>query len=488
MLVQMNRHIATLIAAALVVSAAGCGESLNSHFVYSDQTEALMAEAQNGFPVKGDAEALPGAKQLVDERFGDPQSLNAWSKLPIDFGGLTGRVVETPDASVAIKELFLEFDGDVAVEQDSPLTLQFVTGAAAKGGDGPTVVVIEKWVAKDGKASLSATMNKDNAPVAGDVVVLNGGRVLQHGRGLYMRHCSHCHGTSGDGDGPTAQYLVPRPRDYRQGVFKFTSTNDIAKTSRDDLHRVLKNGIPGTYMPSFVPMLNEDDKHAVVEYVRFLAMRGEFEKKIGVELAPDFSKEAVAARIEGGESKSEIVESLREFLSEDMADSLEFVSDDLASAWTTADTDAAVITPDISRVLDTAESRRLGRELYLSKGINCADCHGIAGKGDGPQTTIFEKNPVTQQLYETSGLHDVWDNVNQPRNLTRGIYRGGRRPVDLFRRIHAGIKGSRMPSFKIVPHEQIWHIVNYVLSIPFEIEPGHAPGINNTPVAPTPTP
>ena len=72
----------------------------------------------------------------------------------------------------------------------------------------------------------------------------------------------------------------------------------------------------------------------------------------------------------------------------------------------------------------------------------------------GPQTTIFEKNPVTEELYDTPGLHDIWDNVNQPRDLTRGIYRGGRRPVDLFRRVHAGIKGTRMPSFKNLEHEK----------------------------------
>jgi mono/diheme cytochrome c family protein len=480
MLVQMNRHIATLIAAALVVSVAGCGESMNSHFVYSDQTEALMSEAQNGFPAKDDAEALPGAKQLLDDRFGDPQSLNAWTKLPIDFGGVTGRVAETPDTSV-IKSLTLQLDGEFSFEEDEPLTLQFVTGVAAT-----MVVKIDNWSSEEGKATLSDSDSLESGVVAGDVVVLNGGVVLRHGRGLYMRHCSHCHGTSGDGNGPTAQYLVPRPRDYRHGVFKFTSTNDQSKVSRDDLHRVLTNGVPGTYMPSFVPMLKEQEKHAVVEYVRFLTMRGEFEKKIAVELSSDFSKEALASQLEAGDSKTDVVENLRSFLVEDMADSLEFVSDDLATRWTTADTDDALIVPGVSRIPDTQESRRIGRELYLSKAINCADCHGIAGRGDGPQTTIYEKNPVTNKLYDTPGLHDVWDNVNQPRNLTRGIYRGGRRPVDLFRRIHAGIKGSRMPSFKILKHEQIWHIVNYVLSIPFEIEPGHAPGVT-APAEATPT-
>ena len=35
-----------------------------------------------------------------------------------------------------------------------------------------------------------------------------------------------------------------------------------------------------------------------------------------------------------------------------------------------------------------------------------------------------------------------------------------------------------MPGFnKALKHDQIWHIVNYVLSIPFEPMPGHASGV-----------
>ena len=299
-----------------------------------------------------------------------------------------------------------------------------------------------------------------------------------------MVECSTCDivrtvtGTSGDGAGPTAEYLNPRPRDYRLGKFKFTSTDFQSKVSRDDLGRVLKNGIPGTYMPSFVPMLNDDELTAVIEYVRFLAMRGEFEGKLVNELASDYSEEAVASRVESGdETRTEIVEALGVFLSEDMADSLEFIGDELESSWTNADTEDAIITPSIARVADTAESRRIGRNLYLSKEINCLNCHGYYGKGDGPQSTDFEKkiNPATGEEYAEAGLHDEWGNINQPRNLTEGIYRGGRRPIDIFRRINAGIKGTAMPSFgKNLTDEQTWHIVNYVLSIPFEPEPGNA--------------
>ena len=75
----------------------------------------------------------------------------------------------------------------------------------------------------------------------------------QFGRetGLYRRHCGHCHGTTGDGLGPTAMLLDPYPRDYRQGKFKFKSTERAAKPTTDDLERVVREGVQGTAMPSF---------------------------------------------------------------------------------------------------------------------------------------------------------------------------------------------------------------------------------------------
>ena len=58
-----------------------------------------------------------------------------------------------------------------------------------------------------------------------------------------------------------------------------------------------------------------------------------------------------------------------------------------------------------------------------------------------------------------------------PRNLRQGIYRGGRRPLDLYYRIHAGINGAPMPAAKgTISPEDIWHIVNYVRSLPYELD------------------
>ena len=49
-----------------------------------------------------------------------------------------------------------------------------------------------------------------------------------------------------------------------------------------------------------------------------------------------------------------------------------------------------------------------------------------------------------------------------------GQYRGGRRPLDIFWRIHNGIDGSGMPAANGLTHDDIWDLTNYVLSLPFE--------------------
>ena len=440
-----------------VAAVSGCSDSaFNTSFVYSAGTLDLMPEAQNG------TKDIDGVKALLDKRFGDPQHLEAWLKMPVDFGGTMTTVGEMTTAENGIPVVKLDVEEGKSLPEKAG-SIQFVSGACA----GETVE-ISGWNAETGEATLAVVPSQSVA--SGDICFVDGGTVIQSGRVLYMRHCSHCHGTSGDGNGPTARYLTPKPRDYRNGVFKFTSTNDMSKAAREDVLRVVKYGIPGTYMPSFL-LMTDEEHHAIVEYVRFLTLRGEFERKLVAELSSDYSKAALDSRLKD-EKKADILKELNEFLADDLKESANSLGDELAEIWATSDSEGALVVPSITRIPDSSESRRRGRELYLSKALNCADCHGIDGAGNGPQTIAFEKNPTTSELYNEPGLHDVWDNLNQPRNLQLGMYRGGRRPIDLFRRIHAGIKGSRMPSFKNTPHEDIWNIVNYILSVPFETEPG----------------
>ena len=65
-----------------------------------------------------------------------------------------------------------------------------------------------------------------------------------------------------------------------------------------------------------------------------------------------------------------------------------------------------------------------------------------------------------------SAYEDDWGHQILPRNLVRGVYRGSRRPIDIYRRIYNGINGTPMPAYAdILGDEDRWHLVSYILSL-----------------------
>ena len=83
---------------------------------------------------------------------------------------------------------------------------------------------------------------------------------------LYDRLCLACHGVAGDGVGPAAAWLAPRPRDFTAGAFRWVTTADGAPT-RDALARTITAGAPGTSMPGFGPILAAADVDALIDVV-----------------------------------------------------------------------------------------------------------------------------------------------------------------------------------------------------------------------------
>jgi len=66
----------------------------------------------------------------------------------------------------------------------------------------------------------------------------------------------------------------------------------------------------------------------------------------------------------------------------------------------------------------------------------------------------------------------------RPRNLRAGIFRGGRRPIDLYWRIKNGIAGTPMPAASgQLSDDDLWHVVDYVRSLQYDklSQPGHVP-------------
>ncbi len=247
---------------------------------------------------------------------------------------------------------------------------------------------------------------------------------LQHGAAVYQQRCAHCHGTTGDGAGPAGEFMYPRPRDYRRGIFKFTSTPYGAKPRRSDLVRTIRHGAKGTSMPSFA-LLSDDDVEAVVDYVLVLTHRGELEVLLTLE----------------AQNEDEIA-----------ADRVPEMVTEVLAPWNAALDQYVEPVSKMPRY--SPESIEEGKKAFLSETAGCFKCHGPDGRA---QTTDNLK-----------GFTDVWGFQTRAADLTSGMFHGGNRPDDIYRRIFSGINGTPMPAFEAKLADQpelFWHLVHYVQHI-----------------------
>lgn len=137
---------------------------------------------------------------------------------------------------------------------------------------------------------------------------------------VFHTYCSQCHGDTGAGDGIAAPFLRPAPRDFTAGKYKIRSTPTGYLPTRSDLEHSVRHGLPGTGMPAF-DVLSDDEIENVVYYIE--------------SLAPDFEDpQAYAAPLE-------------------IPDPPPFSEDSL----------------------------EVGFETYVQ--VGCARCHGDKGRGDG---------------------------------------------------------------------------------------------------------
>jgi len=313
------------------------------------------------------------------------------------------------------------------------------------------------------------------------------------GRGLYRKHCVHCHGVSGDGYGPTARFLNPYPRDFRQGIFKFKSTAPVdMPPTREDLMRTIREGINGTAMPSFKVLLRSDEIEALAEYVVYLTLRGLAERALRT---PHDDRGIVDDVIKP--------EDYRGLDDDQVADKLEAAyADQIIPAlnneghfqrWREAANHVFIPPPRDEAAIAKLDGVAFFRGAPGPDGkprVECMKCHGGTALGDGDSAReTFDKwnEPKWNLIKAGAGPETIEERFNlplqrlQPRNLRLGIYRGGRRPVDIFRRIAVGIDGTGMPAHASIRDgkmdssdatklkaEEIWALVDYIRSLPYQ--------------------
>ena len=90
----------------------------------------------------------------------------------------------------------------------------------------------------------------------------------ERGQTVYQKACTACHGETGNGKGPGAGPLHPKPRDFTSGIYKFRTTALGELPTDSDLLRTITNGVPHTQMPSFKNTLTEQERVDVVAYIK----------------------------------------------------------------------------------------------------------------------------------------------------------------------------------------------------------------------------
>lgn len=248
---------------------------------------------------------------------------------------------------------------------------------------------------------------------------------LNEGARLYKRHCLDCHNLTGDGRGAkSGLYVVPFPRDYRQGQFKFVTSGEGMKPRRSDLLRTLHDGLKGTAMPSFA-LLQEGERDLLAGYVTYLSLRGQVEFKSLRALAdgrpPSPDTNLKAALIE----------------------------------WEMADAAPPLpASPDDGEPTSPAhlEAVSRGHKLFIEKADNsCVSCHGDYGR-----------KPVLR--------YDAWGTVAKPIDFTQSSFKGGSRPEDVYARVRFGIAAVGMPAHGPPKYteRQVWDLVRFVTAAPYQ--------------------
>jgi mono/diheme cytochrome c family protein len=217
------------------------------------------------------------------------------------------------------------------------------------------------------------------------------------GKKTYEERCLICHGSQGDGLGPagvlrrtelSGRLIEVYSRDFQVGTFKFRTTPTGCLPTDKDLMRIITQGIPRSFMPAHKDVAPEA-REAVMEYIKSFSERWE---------------------------------------EEDPCDPIK------VNKPATVGSPASVIR---------------GKKVY--KEMQCGQCHGETGIGDGPKA---------------NELKDDWGKKILPFNFTTGDLKRGSSPENIYITFTTGLDGSGMPSYEEYPKEkERWDLVSYTLEM-----------------------
>ncbi len=252
-------------------------------------------------------------------------------------------------------------------------------------------------------------------------------RAKSDGAAIYQHRCAVCHGEEGLGDGPAADYLYPRPRDFSLGLFKYKTSPGTLPPRDEDLFNTIKKGLDATGMPGWSGVLTDAQIRSLIPVIKG--------SDITLTWAPEEAPEE-AFDDEGRYTKTDFIKTVE-------------------------------VEPTDGRIAFSADSVARGKERFLKA---CKECHGDQGRGN-----------------ITSGkrLEDDWGFRIWPRDLTKpwtwrvsnvaGDDDAARDATvaNIYARLSIGIPGTPMPAHRATEEgnedplslEDRWHVSNFVYSL-----------------------
>lgn len=243
-------------------------------------------------------------------------------------------------------------------------------------------------------------------------------KTLNQGWETYNNYCMQCHGVNGDGLGPAAQGMVPAPRNFQSGIFKFGSTALGELPTDADLAHIIRQGLNGTAM---LPWDISDERlNAVIQYIKTFSPKWKTEKA---------------------------------------GTSVEFTKD----PWT----------PELA-----SEAIEQGKKIYHGL-AQCYTCHpsyasvpeisAYAKASTGQAVDSIRENPHLSLIQGSSYGHSY-----MPPDFTVHHLRSARTREEIYRRLVIGVNGTTMPAWrgmlsltgdKVEDEKNLWALAHYVESL-----------------------
>lgn len=252
---------------------------------------------------------------------------------------------------------------------------------------------------------------KESKTFAGGQVI--DAETLNLGYSTYLEYCVQCHGKNGDGAGVSHKGMLPPPRNFKQGLYKFANVPYGELPHDEDFYRIIRKGLVGSGM---LPWDISDRRlMAVTQYIKTFAPQ-----------AWEGADKVLGTKIEA--------------------------------------------TPDPYGTEKKAEAIARGEKVYHVV-AQCTTCHrGYASKADisawnkeinGTPIASFEDN-----LYQLKPQDSEYSYKVIPPDFTMHDLRSIYSTDDIYQRLVYGVTGSGMPGWKdVVSDDDLWALTYYVESL-----------------------